>query len=171
MQPQLALGTLGLLLTVAATSDVLRRRIPNAVNVAIAVSGLVAQALGGGPSRVAGVFGAAALLFGLLWMPWRRGWLGGGDLKLGVAAALWVGWSGVPVYLLASAVAAGALSAIAYARSGRAARAEVRGNLYIAVVQRAPVDVEASASRGGRVSVPAGAALAAGALTAVLLGG
>lgn len=170
MQGELALGTFVLLVALAATWDVLRRRIPNAVNVAIAVSGLGVQALGGGLSRLGAAAGAAVLLAAILWVPWRRGWLGGGDLKLGVAAALWVGWRGVPVYLLGSALAAGALSVVAYLRSGAAARAAVVANLYVAAVQGTPVDVPARASGGGRVSVPAGAALAAGALAAVLLG-
>jgi Flp pilus assembly protein protease CpaA len=75
---------------------------------------------------VAGRVGAAT------WPVWARGWLGGGDLKLGAAAAAWIGLGDVVTYVLASAVAVGLVSIACYAASARTARRTVRRNLAAA---------------------------------------
>ncbi len=159
------------LLVAAAVWDVARHRIPNAINVCLALAGLGARTYEGGASGALSGIAAGLLAGALLYPAWIRRAVGGGDLKLAVAAGLWVGLSGLGTYLLASAVAGGALAAGCYAASSREARREIRGNLLaIRLGISAPVTVSPGVT-GGRVPVPAGAAIAAGALAAAVLGG
>ena len=37
-------------------------------------------------------------------------WIGGGDAKLFAVSALWLGWSGLPIFLVATALAGGVLA-------------------------------------------------------------
>jgi prepilin peptidase CpaA len=95
----------------AAACDLATRRIPDAFALAIvagfaviaavqaAAAGLVAWHLVAGTA----VFGAGALLFFM-------GVLGGGDVKLMGAAALWIGWSGTPRFLVLVCLFGGALA-------------------------------------------------------------
>jgi prepilin peptidase CpaA len=157
------------LLGAAAASDVALHRIPNAMSVAVAATALAARSISGGLlGALSGV--AAGLVVGALLYPaWSRRAVGGGDLKLGAAAAIWVGLPGLPRYALASAVAVGLIATWCYAASTRAARREIRANLVaVRLGVAAPVPIGAA---GGRVPVPAGAALATGAVVASLLGG
>lgn len=165
----LAFGAFGFLLALAAASDAAARRISNRITVPLAVGGIAFQAAAGGTVGAAGALVAVAAVGALLWIPWSRGWLGGGDWKLAAGAAPWVGLGGLATYLTVSAVAAGGLAALAYAASGGPARREMRSNLRATAGGRG-VSIPARAT-GERVSVPAGAAFAVGALAAVVLGG
>ncbi len=163
--PQIA--ALFALLTVASAWDVARRRIPNALTIGIAASGLAVQLAAGGPRAVLASAGAAAIVVAALWIPWGKGAIGGGDLKLAGGAAAWVGLDALPRFALMSLVAAGLLAAVCYLLSARAARAEIRANLGHAMLGLGMRPVIAAA---GRVPVPAGVAIAAGTLAAVLSG-
>lgn len=100
---------LGLLL-VAARSDLAEFRIPNRLNLAIALlyPAHVLAAPAAVPWAVAIGIAMATLLAGLL--PFRFGWIGGGDVKLLAAAALWAGPSGYPVLLIGTALAGGLMA-------------------------------------------------------------
>src|SRR5438094_10067408 len=87
--PSLLVAT-GLLLLVAGW-DMARRRIPNWANTALGVTGLGAQALFHGGWAALGGLGAALLTLVVLWSPWSKGRLGGGDVKAMLAAAIWLG--------------------------------------------------------------------------------
>ena len=87
--PPLVLAS-GLLLLVAGW-DIARRRIPNWANAALGATGLAAQALLHGGWAVLGGLGAAAVTLVVLWMPWTKGRLGGGDVKARLCAAIWLG--------------------------------------------------------------------------------
>ena len=52
--------------------------------------------------------GAAMLVF--TFALFNLGWIGGGDAKLAAATALWLGWTPLADYGLASALAGGALT-------------------------------------------------------------
>ena len=157
------------LLGVAAAWDIGRRRIPNGLTVGIAAAGLAAQIVSHGAGGALSGLAAAAIAGALLWPAWAGGALGGGDLKLAVAAGMWVGLSRLLPFGLASAIAGGVLAVVCYAASSREARRGMRRNLVHAA---SGLRIEPPLRSGdGRVSLPAGVAVAAGALFAVLMGG
>jgi prepilin peptidase CpaA len=95
----------------AALSDVRRFEIPDAWSIAVVVLFAAFVAVewpmpGWWLNVVAGVvmFGVGVALF-------ARGWLGGGDVKLLGACALWTGFEGLP-WLIAGTTLSGALLAI-----------------------------------------------------------
>jgi prepilin peptidase CpaA len=161
---------LGTLLAVASASDVALHRIPNPLVVGVAATGLLAQAVAGASLGAVAGSALAVLVVGVVvWPAWAQGWVGGGDLKLGAAAAAWVGLLAVPIYVLASALAVGALSITCYAISARAARAEVRRNLVMAA--RGAGIAAPLGPADGRVQVPAGVGFAIGALATIAMTG
>lgn len=101
---------LGIGLALAAAHDVARRTVPNALVLPIALAGLVAQTLAGGLSGLGGALGAALATGLILLVPWRSGSLGGGDLKLAVAAATWLGPSRLLAFLVFTAIAGAPLA-------------------------------------------------------------
>jgi prepilin peptidase CpaA len=118
------LAILGALLALAACADVARRRVPNAIAVALLVAGVAAQWAAGG-WRAAAAAGAVALAVGAaLVLPWTMRLVGGGDLKLAAATAAWMGTGRVGTFLLATALAGGAV-AIPFLRGARATVAEL----------------------------------------------
>ncbi len=107
------------LLLMAALHDVAVRTVPNWLAGALAVAGLVVQSLQGAlltsvPTALA-VFVFAALC-------WRRGWMGGGDVKLLGAAALLVPPILVPSLIAAVALSGGVLAFFYLAARRRLAR-------------------------------------------------
>ncbi|MDE2580011.1 MAG: prepilin peptidase [Rhodospirillales bacterium] len=104
------LGISGLLLVAAAAvHDVMARTVPTSLCLAIASVGLAARiGSGDAPSALA----AACLVFlGTAWC-WRRGWLGGGDVKLLAACALLVPPHAVPGLVAGTAIAGAGLAAV-----------------------------------------------------------
>jgi prepilin peptidase CpaA len=106
------LDLLGGLLATAVASDIASRRIPNLVVAFIAAAGLVVQWVNGGPSAAALSALASLGVLALLLVPWMSGKLGGGDVKLIAATAIWVGPSRVLPFL---ALTAAAGAPVAYA--------------------------------------------------------
>ena len=86
------------------------RTVPNRVSLIVAVAGLGLQMLD--RHMVPALFGAV-LVFAGAWQCWRRGWIGGGDVKLLSACALLVPPALVPELILATAIA-GAVQALSY---------------------------------------------------------
>jgi prepilin peptidase CpaA len=158
------LAALGVLLAVGSSSDVGLHRIPNWLTVSVGIAGAASQwAVGGW--QAAGSGALAGLAVGALLAPfWTKRLIGGGDLKLAAAAGVWVGLARSPRYLLASAIAGGAIALVCYALSGTSARASIRANLTRLHVPRWSRAAEAP---GQKVLVPYGAAFAAGALFAL----
>ncbi len=99
----------------AAAHDVAVRTVPNLVSLIVALSGLGLHAFDGQllPALLRG-----GLVFAVAWYCWRRGWIGGGDVKLLTACVLLVPPASVPELILATAIAGGllALSYLALAR-------------------------------------------------------
>ena len=142
------------LMLAAAAYDVTRYTIPNWVCGAVALAFPVAALIAGFGWMQIGLHaatGLAALLFGMaLFAP---GLVGGGDAKLFAAAALWFGWPGSGLFLLATVIAGGVLTLILLA-ARRFAPASASG--WMAEGPLAP----------GK-PVPYGIALAAGAMWAL----
>lgn len=96
----------GWLLLAAGSIDLAAFRLPNAIMLAIAVTGLTTGAIGFAPPildrAIGGVAGFAALwLLATAYRSFRgRDGLGGGDAKLLGAIGLWLGWRALPAVVL-----------------------------------------------------------------------
>jgi prepilin peptidase CpaA len=106
----LALALFAAVMAVAAFEDFRRLMIPNLLPILLCAAWPVYFAVNptlyGGLASVGGalaVFLVGAVLF-------ARGYLGGGDVKLLSAAALWAGPAGLPTLLLLTAVIGGGLA-------------------------------------------------------------
>jgi len=97
----------GLLLLVAAWSDLKRRIIPNEVSLAVALIGLVIRVADG--TWLAGGALALAIFLGMV-MFWRAGLVGGGDVKMLAGCALLVPPAKVCVLLMAVSFSGGVLA-------------------------------------------------------------
>lgn len=152
------------LLLVAALHDVAARTVPNSLVLAVAGAGLAAQALAGEltyalPAALAVFVGAAIC--------WRRGWMGGGDVKLLAAAALVVPPVLVPSMLASTALAGGLLASV-YLVARRRVRLR-RGPRPPHLVSRAVRAERWRLRRGG--PLPYAVAIASGACFVLTRGG
>jgi prepilin peptidase CpaA len=91
----------------AAAHDVAVRTVPNLVSLIVAISGLGLNTLDG---RLPQALFSGGLVFAGAWYCWRRGWVGGGDVKLLGACALLVPPAAVPQLMLSTAIAGGGLA-------------------------------------------------------------
>ena len=106
------LGLLALMLLAAAWLDLKSRTIPNRLNIAIALLAVPfwwAVGLSLWPD-VALQIGVAALVFGFFSIAFALGAMGGGDVKLLAALALWLPAPAVLVLLVIMSLAGGALT-------------------------------------------------------------
>lgn len=144
-------------LAAAAVTDVRERRIPNVLTVSAVVAALVLAALEGWGSLGAALLGAAAgLAIGVVLF--AVGVVGGGDAKLMAVVGAFLGAAALPRALLFIALAGGGLALLTL----------LAGALLPKPVPAQRGDVRSA----GRLSVPYGVAIAAGALaTAFLQGG
>jgi len=158
------LVVLGLALAWATVCDLRRRRIPNVVTGPLLLLGLVARGFVLGPSAALSGLAAAVIVILALYVPWSSGGIGGGDVKLAAATSAWLGLGNLIVFALATAAAGGAVAALCYVLARPAARAEVRANVTLAVLQGELPPVPSH--RAGHLSVPYAVAIAAGAAIA-----
>jgi prepilin peptidase CpaA len=173
--PASHLSVLGACLAVGAAWDLAKRRIPNFVTGAAALSGVVVQLVDKGWLSALSGLAAAVISIALLYKPWMAGGLGGGDVKMAAAVAIWVGLGGMIRYAVAVAAAGGVVALIMYALSRKDVRKDIRTNLTLAALQQTlpTVEVGEGGNSGktipsGRPSVPYGLAIAAGAAFALL---
>lgn len=150
------------LLLLAAAYDVTARRIPNTITVPLALMGAATSYWAGGLKGVGSSVGAAVLVGAVLFLVWRMRALGGGDLKLAVAASMWIGLERLGSFAIAAGIAGGAIAVLCFAASSRAVQREIATNLRLAAARVMPPLSIAQSS--GRVSVPYGAAVAVAAL-------
>jgi prepilin peptidase CpaA len=105
-------------LVAAAVGDIRTRTIPNWLNAAIALGAIAfwfASGLDPWPD-MAIRFGVAAAVFALFAGAFALGMMGGGDVKLLAAVALWLPPGGVLFLLVAMSLAGGALTIAMWAR-------------------------------------------------------
>jgi prepilin peptidase CpaA len=125
------------LLAVVARSDIAARRIPNALVLALIVTGaFVATSIF---RQDVGLSGAAAgFALGLaLWAPlWLMRVLGAGDVKLAAAIGTWLGPAGVLEASVLAAIAGGGLALLVLARRRRVAAVASGVALWTAALQR-----------------------------------
>jgi prepilin peptidase CpaA len=105
----------------AAAHDVAVRTVPNPVSLIVAVSGLALNAFDG---QLLPALFRGGLVFAVAWYCWRRGWIGGGDVKLLTACVLLVPPGSVPE-LIVSTATAGGLLAVSYLALARLLRSAV----------------------------------------------
>jgi prepilin peptidase CpaA len=96
-------------LLLASLHDIIARTVPNWTAVTLALLGLAQRAVAG---SIPGGLLAGLLVFALAAFCWRRGWLGGGDVKLLGAASLIVSPGHVPAFICAVALAGGILALV-----------------------------------------------------------
>lgn len=169
--PLFGLGLIG-----AAGWDLARRRVPNALNAAIAAAGLAWQMIGAPAAGAVGgpleglLDGALGMLTGLgvVIVPFALRLYRGGDAKLVIALGAWLGpgrtaWAFLWGAAFGAAVALGVLAV-----AGRDLRRRVARNLKLAAGTVSLPAVEPD--RGGRHHVPMALAFAGGALAALLWG-
>jgi prepilin peptidase CpaA len=144
------------LVIVAAVKDATSFTIPNWISLVL-IGGFIPAAfaggLGFGEAGLHLAVGVGALIAGMAMFAAR--WIGGGDAKLFAAASLWLGWQGLPPFLMITALAGGVLALALIAVRGGWARA------YLPV---GPQWVERLRQPDG--DAPYGVAIAVGALFA-----
>ena len=99
------------LLGAAAISDIRHLRIPNLIPLLL-VAGFVLQAAFGGVQGMTGHLVAMLIVLVLLVPLFAMNALGGGDVKLLAAAALWLGLADLPLLLVGVALLGGIFTAI-----------------------------------------------------------
>lgn len=102
----LILGAAAVLLF-GALHDVAFRTIPNWVSMAVLTDGVLLRLL---DHCLPAALVCGVVVFALAVLCWRRGWLGGGDVKLLGATAILVPPSLVPGYIVTIALAGGGLA-------------------------------------------------------------
>ena len=125
--PSILLGLLAVMLFAATFHDLRSRTIPNGLNLAIALLAIPywwAVGLALWPDAALQI-GVAALVFAAFAGAFALGAMGGGDVKLVAAVALWLPWQGVIVMLVLMSLAGGVLTLAMVARH-RLARRESR---------------------------------------------
>jgi len=145
--------------------DLRARRVPNTLNGAFALVGLlVALGAGGFSGLLHGLLGIAAG-FALILVPFALRLYRGGDAKLVMAMGAWLGPAGIGWTFLFGMVAGGILGVIMALMGGQAARREIRRTVEAAIVTATlpRVDPDRPAHR----HVPMALAFGAGALVAL----
>ena len=120
------LGALALLLVAACWYDLKSRTIPNGLNIAIALLAIpfwwsVGLALWPDAALQLGI---AILVFGLFAIAFAMGGMGGGDVKLIGALALWLPFQALILLLFIMSVAGGVLTMTLWLRHKLARRTE-----------------------------------------------
>ena len=112
------LGALALLLLAAAWGDIRTRTIPNGLNAAIALLAIPWWWANGWPlwPDITLQIGIAAIMFGLFAIAFAMGAMGGGDVKLIAALALWLKLVPLTQMLVVMALAGGLLTLFMLAR-------------------------------------------------------
>jgi prepilin peptidase CpaA len=118
------LAALAAMLLAASWCDLKSRTIPNGLNLAIALAAIPFWWAVGLPlwPDAAIQIGVAALVFGLFAIAFAFGAMGGGDVKLIGALALWLPFQAVIVLLFVMSLAGGVLTLALYLRHRLARR-------------------------------------------------
>jgi prepilin peptidase CpaA len=161
----LALATFTLLLGIACISDLRSRRIPNAIVLALTLSGIGYSLATMAPlAALAYALGGLAVGFAV-WVPfWLGRVLGAGDVKLAAAAGAWLGVRGVLEASLLAAVVGGALALWALSRRGGLATGATRFGAWVMASRVSGRIAPELTPRERRI--PYGVAIAAGAAVA-----
>jgi prepilin peptidase CpaA len=106
------LGLLAALLVAAAIWDIKKREIPQPIVIAVALLAVpfwFLNELSLWPDVVIQI-GVAGIIFGVFAVMFSFGWMGGGDVKLLTALALWLPWQAVIMLLVIMSLAGAAVT-------------------------------------------------------------
>lgn len=150
------------LMLVALTFDVVKRRIPNGLILAGLVTGLALRLAGGWESLVPGLAGAGLALV-LTFPLFALRAMGGGDVKLFAVVGMFLGPQGFLFALLASAVVGGVLGLGTALRNGVIVTALLRTrDLGVRALTFGRRGERMTLESAGAITVPYGAAIAIG---------
>lgn len=107
----LAAGAAGLALLVACICDLRRFEIPDSLSVVILAAAILFGFATPGYDWLWHLAGLG-LMFAVGLGLFAAGWMGGGDIKLLVATAMWTGLVGLPVFLVGVSLAGGVLALV-----------------------------------------------------------
>lgn len=103
-------------LVAAAASDIASYLIPNSLSIVLLLAFPAAALLSGMPLATIGLHALAGLvMLGVGFVLFVRNLLGGGDVKLMAAAAVWTGLGQLPAFVVAAALAGGLVALICIA--------------------------------------------------------
>jgi prepilin peptidase CpaA len=155
-------------LIAASVWDIKWRRIPNWLNLTLALGGIAFGLMVGGPAAMGwSVLGLLSGL-GLLLLPHLKGWIGAGDVKLLAAVGAWLGPVGTVHCALAGAVFGGLLALAFLVKAESRHRRCILTNLKLTLYLRTIPEIE---HRPAQLHPPYGLAISAGALVAVFTHG
>jgi prepilin peptidase CpaA len=159
------------LLVVACVTDVRWRRIPNALVLGLAVSGVVFSAISE-PWWPGLLRAFSGLLLGFaIWILFHiAGGMGAGDVKLFAAASAWLGPNGAWQASLLAALVGGVLSLFALAWQRRTREGVQRVAMSLSMLSLAPLG-KVAPGQHRKEYLPYGVALACGALLAAWVPG
>ena len=101
------------ILIAAAAGDIARYEIPNSLSIVLLAAFPVAALVTGWPAATLAWHGLGGLLMlAIGFVLFVRNLLGGGDVKLMAAAAVWTGFGQLPAFIVASALAGGLVAII-----------------------------------------------------------
>jgi prepilin peptidase CpaA len=146
----------------SALHDLATRTIPNGLTLTVAGTALLAAA---GQGHLLGSILAAGFVLACAALCWRRGWMGGGDVKLLGAITLAVPLAGLPALIAAVAISGGILGLL-YVLAARLLRPVPAGPLPRTFIARVLRTERWRISRGG--PLPYACAITAGFLYVTL---
>jgi prepilin peptidase CpaA len=100
------------LLLFAALHDIGFRTVPNRISVGLLVCGIVLRLMDGGAHELFWGLLCGSAVFMVTYVCWRFGWMGGADVKLLTAAAVFVPPAMVPTLVLMTSMAGGVIAMV-----------------------------------------------------------
>ena len=154
-----------LIMLIAAASDVLTRRIPNAVTVAGVLVAPVLWGLAGGPGVALSSLGGAAIALLVGMTLFALGAIGGGDAKLLAVTGAFLGPTRLVVALVIIGITGGVLAlAVAFARGRLMSTISGAWHLSMHITTLGHKGTSRDVATPGALTVPYGVAIAAGSL-------
>jgi prepilin peptidase CpaA len=153
-----------LLLIVAALHDIGFRTVPNRISLALLLCGVALRLIDGGTHQLLYGLLCGGAVFLVTYVCWRMRWMGGADVKLLTAAAIFVPPMLVPTMLLATSLAGG-LIALVFLVGSRLAPRPAPGRPSGLIRRALRCELRRLRHRG---PLPYAAAIAAGGVAAIV---
>ncbi len=161
---------LAILLISATVTDWKHRKIYNKTTVPAFIIGLLLAIVSGVPGLVTSVLTASAIAFGVFFVLFFFGLMGGGDVKLMTAVAVLTGYPLILDIMLWGILAGGLYSILYVAISGQLGSymRRVAGMLYSLFIWKT-LNTDQNASTSDLAKIPYGVCISAGTFIAIML--